>query len=106
MKVTPKQAERLGPDESTSEELLNQIPTGLDLQNELQYVAAFYKCWSEHQKGPKALQVMRDVLSTLPDSVRGLTMNSVATLIRVSNFCNAGGQIAFVDPPESENGSG
>ena len=44
-------------------------------------------------------------LNTLSDPLKSLMKVYVADIIELGNFCTAGGQVIFVDPPDSKDRS-
>ncbi len=86
----------------TSDELLQAIPSSEDMQAEVEIIARFVQKWRDDPDGLEALNLIADRLAELPLQACVLTQTALTTLIKLGNFCNAGGQILFVDPPKPQ----
>lgn len=87
----------------TSEELLYGIPTSVELQQELQGVAAGMRILHvDPSRAVKGFEVLVNLLNLLPPAAAEPLKLGFSVMMRTGNFCNAGGKVIFVDPPDSE----
>ena len=85
----------------SSEELLDRVPTAAHLQSYLEKSNAFVQRLGEcRDNGSSALEMVCDDLDKLRAYSEYTCRASCSLMVQLGNFCNAGGQIVFVDPPK------
>lgn len=88
----------------SSEELLRRVPSAEHMQGEMQQAAAFVQTLHADQ-GVEAIEIIGRNLQGLPNPIRRIMRATFGTIVKIGNFCNAGGRIVFVDPPKPQDSS-
>ncbi len=102
MKVTPKQVEAAPPESLVNEQLIDRIPTSVCLQAVVQDAARCTRHIKDNREAAvQELKTVKAYLTTaMPKSFQEVFEPPFVLVALIGNFCNAGGQIVFVDPPE------